>query len=963
MSARDLASVYQLHNLSNISTDYMFHEVSGVDCSQKILAGRPHGGLAVLYKRSIADKIKTVRCESRRMCAVTLSLDGHLPLLLINVYMPCDTMSANILNTEYNDVLCEIEALLSKHVGDVLLCGDWNTDTNRSTAQTGAFNDFIVRNELNMCWDNQHATQIDTYANFSLNHFSCIDHFLMSSRLFNEITCCQVDTSPLNPSDHRNIYIKFNQETGCHIMKDSEHKNDRVAWHKVSETQIINYQYEMDALLDNLDIDCINEALTCNDVHCRHTDHLTSCEFLCDKLIPICLEASDASLPKCAAPHGRVPLWNERIKPLRDDSLFWHWLWKEAGRPPTGALATIMRSTRAKYHRAVKEHKRNETDMRREAIAKCASRASNRDLWSELKKLDNKSKVVPNSVDGFTENDDIAKCFAHKYSNLYKSVPTSQEEIAALRREIIDDVQQESQTDFNIINVGDIKKSLGHLRHGKSDGLRGTDSNHFIHCSHKFQILTTMLINTMLIHGHTPSDLLDSVIISIPKDPRGNMCSNDNYRGIALCSALCKIIDYVIIDKYNSQLITSDLQYSFKPRHSTSMCTSVLKEVCSYYTSRNTDVYICMLDASKAFDRVHFGKLFNLLRKRKLPAIVLRLLLDIYTRQRMCTNWNGTRSDFFETSNGVKQGGILSPVLFCVYFDELLKRINDSELGCHIGHLSYASSGYADDVGVISPSIRALQQMLNICDNFADEYNVSFNARKTVCMRVGNNGQPPKRVVRLHGVAIQWKDSIKHLGNIIPSDLSDDNDIKAKTSVFNSQVNKLNNKFRTVHGLLRGKLLQTYCCAWYGCQTWDLVSQPAQCMNVQWNKAVRRTLGIPYDTRTRLLPFIVRGRNFRDQHRARVTKFVDSFMVSENRHVAYIAARARSHTYGPLGRNWVRVRNTIPGRLVPSNAIDQYDAAKCHTIRELLEIRDGTKIMNEFQHTDISFMISELCRE
>ena len=62
-----------------------------------------------------------------------------------------------------------------------------------------------------------------------------------------------------------------------------------------------------------------------------------------------------------------------------------------------------------------------------------------------------------------------------------------------------------------------------------------------------------------------------------------------------------------------------------------------------------------MLDASKAFDRVKYGKLFNLLRDRKLPAMVTRLLLDMTTRQRMSTTWNGSVSVPFHTENGVKR--------------------------------------------------------------------------------------------------------------------------------------------------------------------------------------------------------------------------------------------------------------------------------------------------------------------
>ena len=59
----------------------------------------------------------------------------------------------------------------------------------------------------------------------------------------------------------------------------------------------------------------------------------------------------------------------------------------------------------------------------------------------------------------------------------------------------------------------------------------------------------------------------------------------------------------------------------------------------------------------------------------------------------------------FHTQNGVKQGGIISPILFCVYVDELLNRVNGSGIGCHVGHLSYAGLGYADDVALLTPSI------------------------------------------------------------------------------------------------------------------------------------------------------------------------------------------------------------------------------------------------------------------
>ncbi len=88
------------------------------------------------------------------------------------------------------------------------------------------------------------------------------------------------------------------------------------------------------------------------------------------------------------------------------------------------------------------------------------------------------------------------------------------------------------------------------------------------------------------------------------------------------------------------------------------MCTSVVKETVQNYLNKTSSVYACMLDASKAFDNVHFGKLFKLLVDKKMPAIVTCLLLDNYTRQNICTTWNGTMSRRFTALNGVFQGGV-----------------------------------------------------------------------------------------------------------------------------------------------------------------------------------------------------------------------------------------------------------------------------------------------------------------
>ena len=65
-------------------------------------------------------------------------------------------------------------------------------------------------------------------------------------------------------------------------------------------------------------------------------------------------------------------------------------------------------------------------------------------------------------------------------------------------------------------------------------------------------------------------------------------------------------------------------------------------------------MYVCLLDASKVIDRVHYGKLVKFLRDRKVPAVILRLLFNSYTHQTLCTSWTGYLARPIQTLNGVK---------------------------------------------------------------------------------------------------------------------------------------------------------------------------------------------------------------------------------------------------------------------------------------------------------------------
>ena len=135
-------------------------------------------------------------------------------------------------------------------------------------------------------------------------------------------------------------------------------------------------------------------------------------------------------------------------------------------------------------------------------------------------------------------------------------------------------------------------------------------------------------------------------------------------------NCICKLFDVILMKKCDKVLHTSDQQFAFKQKHSTAMCSSVLIETVNHFVKGGSSVYGCFLDASKAFDKVHYGKLFSLLMSKGLPNVVVRFILDGYIRQSACIQWEGLKSRSFNTFNGVKQGGVIFPILFSIYYDE-----------------------------------------------------------------------------------------------------------------------------------------------------------------------------------------------------------------------------------------------------------------------------------------------------
>ena len=118
-----------------------------------------------------------------------------------------------------------------------------------------------------------------------------------------------------------------------------------------------------------------------------------------------------------------------------------------------------------------------------------------------------------------------------------------------------------------------------------------------------------------------------------------------------------------------------------------------------YFNYNKSSVFVLLLlEASKPFDRINWCKLFTNLLIREVTQLVLILLLHMY--QSFCVRWDHVLSNMFSVTNGVNQGGVLSPIVFEIYKNDLLKRLQETAVGCHMGHHVTRAPYYADDITV-----------------------------------------------------------------------------------------------------------------------------------------------------------------------------------------------------------------------------------------------------------------------
>ena len=293
-----------------------------------------------------------------------------------------------------------------------------------------------------------------------------------------------------------------------------------------------------------------------------------------------------------------------------------------------------------------------------------------------------------------------------------------------------------------------------------------------------------------------------------------------------------------------------EFQFGFKKGIGCAECSHVVQEAIDYYLSNGTNSMLaCALDLSKAYDRVsHYG-LFCKLIKRGIPVAVVKLIEGWYTDQTLRVKWGGQLSEPVHVSNGVRQGGVLSPSLFNVVLDELLCKLKESGRDAKVGGQYVGGLAYADDIVLLSPTVSGLQSMLDMCGRFAEDNSMKFNVQKCSVTVFSRKSVTTDLYLRLCGHTVPVTNQFTHLGTLFKGDRDVSSSVKARIAKFygaaNAVVGRMGLLCREEEIWKKVMMRQLLPVLWYGSHLWNFkIKKVCKLVDSAWRRVTRKGLGL-----------------------------------------------------------------------------------------------------------------------
>jgi hypothetical protein len=790
----------------------------------------------------LSNLIKSVDQDDTGGRYITAALHGigTRALYITSVYFPC-MKSSNDYIVESSSVVAYVDNTLRKYSdSDHLIAGDFNFEYKPGTIGFDIFSDIVLEYKL-ICCDNFNVNINVGYTYFheTLNHKSWLDHFFITSGLSQSISGFEIIDSGANLSDHMPIGCTFTLPKSINIntVKVRPHYTQR--WNKADLNLFYSESYSH---LQSIVVP--TNVLKC-ETGCCCVGHNVLINEYYNNIVYALRCASSRSVPNIPF-NSLKAFWNDELDRLKSISIDMHKLWRQIGSPHSGLINAERIKAKLAYKSAIKL---NEFNYERQYADELNNKLLNKDSKNFWKCWNSRSRKKPSCALNVAGQSD-PKCIANEFRTFYANTYVNSRLDSAAVNEFQELINSPNMTNVealpdNYVSTECIERCIGQLKLGKAAGLDKIVAEHIVYSHPCLVIHIKLLFSMMVNHYYVPDAFGSGIVVPVVKDKSGDLSSLDNYRPITLSPVMSKLFESFILAKYSDCMKSDDLQFGFKKNLGCNNAIFALRQSIEYFNARGSNVYMASLDASKAFDRVNHFKLFSTLIKKGLPKIVVKIIVNWYSKLFVVIRWNDYDSTPLTVLSGVRQGGILSPILFNMYVDCIITALRKSDYGCHLRYLYVGCFLYADDLILLSASIYDLQKMLNICGKTGIELGLNFNAMKSKCIVIGPTAIGSPATMIINNLPLQWVDKVKYLGICICSGKSFCTDFAESRRKFFASVNTMFSNLKYASDIVKLQLIESYCLPLltYALECLNTKSAVLHEINSWWNSIFRRIFG------------------------------------------------------------------------------------------------------------------------
>ena len=693
--------------------------------------------------------------------------NGKVILTIIGAYMPYYDGSRNRIK-QYSETLEDIQQIIDNNdPSPVLLAGDMNAplpvgkQISRQWYKMHPFHqhslllyDFLANNDLYCC--NFDFNQNVNYTYFKNGHKSYIDHVFLSNFASGQLQGCHILSSLAdNVSDHfpiqSNLNVTLNNQN-CPVKTNSPINYPKLDWSNINLRNKYTCSLKhFENMLRVLPIDEIDSHATAS----KYVDDM--CDSLKTVLHKTVETVNKAKASSYKGKYIRRHWWNENCLIARDRQRFWHSLWDSCDRPKEGHVYDSYKLAKKAYRNACRMALNNSSQQ---ALSKLNALHGDRKIkqfWNLIRKNKNSNN---NNIDDISINS-LINHFRTKFG---KNETQDNAFIRNASTEVNHHYQKLKNTVHHNFTITEamLKKYVNKLRSGCAAGIDGISAEHlkFAVGTKVIKVLCSML--TICIRfGIVPDSFAKGLLIPLLKKSNIDPSLPKNYRPIVISTTFSKLLELIILDHCSGHEF-SDLQFGFVSNRGTTMAAALTHDVIDYMNSNGSPVYACSLDAEGAFDGIPHSVLF----KKALgiiPDAYWRILVYWYKMLTVQIKWGDALSNSIQISKGTRQGGLSSPFLFNIFYQEMIEELSNTQVGISINDITYNVFCYADDILLCSASVSGLQKLIDKANLYINNHGLRFNPEKTICITFGKSSFINRKWF-LEDTCLQETNSITYLG-------------------------------------------------------------------------------------------------------------------------------------------------------------------------------------------------------